>query len=437
MATQRRSRGSGSVYKHHNGMFYYQWIDANGQKHAKSLRTKNRKEALGRAGEFERAIHAKDKVEVLHQAAEAQGIIRRRALPLASVWPEYLKTKPTAGSGTLRNYERALNDFIGWLSSHYPAVESFTEQTPEIADEYLEFLWQSGPSANTYNYRKNAIGAIVKALAGRYGIESNRWHDSATRRREVKQKRLPLSAKQCIELMQALSDTPDLPHPDECRALVRFLLFTGARLADAVNMRWDSIDISRARIQYTPRKTAGRGKVAELPILPPIHDELGEMYSKRDGDLVFPNLAALYERNPDGLQKPLVELIQSVTGDGRGSNGAAGQRRISRAAYGVHSLRTTFATQAAMSGCKPVWLARMMGDSLSTVDKYYIQAGLHDTTVFGFDHLPMLTDGGNQTTDPEREQLHQLVESLPIKAIRALLKAATDYSGKSSQGCSA
>lgn len=352
----------------------------------------------------------------MHEAAKARQIIQERELPLADVWTAFTKTNPTAGPGTLKNYQRHLNELISWLGDNYPACQSFTDITPEIVEEYCQHLWQSGISANTYNYKRNSIGHIAKSLSASYGVDASPWSDPKLRRREVKQQRKPLTCKQSIELLNSLPEA-DLPCKRESVVLLWFLLYTGTRLADAINMQWSCIDLDRARLEYTPRKTPGKGKVAEVPLVPTLVTRLAQI--KSDAPAVFPELAALYDQNPNTIRKPLVDLIQSITGDGRAKN-PAGQRMVNRAAYGIHSLRATFATQAAMSGCKPVWLARMLGDAIETVDRYYVQAGIGDTLLGDFDHLPRLTSGGGGA-DPDRERLKNLAEALPIEQVRKML----------------
>ncbi len=428
---RKRSSGMGSIVKRENGMFYYWWTDANGKRHAKSLRTKNLVDAKEEAAKYEQGVRAKDRVDVIHEAAKARKIIRERKLPLDEVWTAFTQTNPTAGKGTLKNYQRNLEEFITWLTNHHPSLESFPAITPDIVVDYCEHLWRSGISANTYHYKKNSIGHITKRLAGKYGIIDNKWIDPDLRKTEVKQRRKPLSCKQAVELLKALDENGGkLPCPNECRVLVKMLLFTGARLIDAVNMRWDNVNLQQARMEYTPRKTASKGKAAEVPLMPSLVHELETLKPGKDDDekCIFPNLAKMYSRNPDGIQKPLKSLLQKVTGDGLNED-TTGQRVINRSAYGVHSLRATFATQAAMAGCKSVWLARMLGDSIQTCDKYYVQAGIGDTLLAGFDSLPDLTSGKKalspkrEQRQPEREQLRRLADELPLQAVQKILRA--------------
>ncbi len=432
MSRKRRSRGSGTISKAANGMFYFWWSDANGKRHKKSLRTRNKAEAQKQAEDLQRGVAAKDKADVLHEAAKAKKLMQQKDLPLGDVWTAFMQTNPSASQGTLGNYKRHLNEFIEWLQSNYPVITSFTDVSGDIAAEYCQHLWESGISANTYHYKKNSLGHITKALANKYGIAENKWHDPSLRKTETKQKRLPLSCQQVTALLQKLDEPHvDLPCPNECRIVVKMCLYAGTRLIDAVTMCWHNIDLNRGALTYTPRKTGSKGKEAEVPLLQPLYNEIITLESMagNDQDYLFPGLVEQYERNADAIHKRIVTLVQQVAGDGKKHNETHGQRKVQRSAYGAHSLRATFATQAAMAGCKSVWLARMLGDSIQTTDQYYIRAGLGDTLITGFDQLPKLTSGPGespQTKDPERERLHELVDSLPIGEVRDMLKHAQD-----------
>jgi integrase len=424
---KKRAHGTGSLVKGANGIYQFFWTDAAGNRHKKSLRTRNRSDAIEKVAEFERAVGAKDRVEVLHEAAKARKIIKERKLPLSEVWAAFEKTNPTAGEGTLKNYRRNFEEFIKWLADQHPQIQSFTDVTPEVVEEYCDHIWQSGISSNTYHYKKNSLGHITKKLAGKYGINENKWTDPDLRKIEVKQKRKPLNCKQALKLLERLDDKDTkLPCPQECRVLVKMLLFTGARLIDAVHMRWDNVNLQQARMEYTPKKTASKGKTAEVPLLPMLVHELEVLYSTKEDDetQIFPKLTKMYAKNPDGIQKPLKSLVQKVTGDGLNEE-TAGQRVVNRSVYGVHSLRATFATQAAMAGCKSVWLSRMLGDSIQTCDKYYVQAGLGDTLITGFEDLDQLTNGVKvlepKKEAPEREKLLNLLENLPDEEVQKLL----------------
>lgn len=425
---RRRSRGSGSIFKRKNGIYYYQYVDARGKKQAKSLRTKSFAEAKEIAKVYEKAVTATDQDEVLQQQAKLRGIIKAKALPLDETWDAFLKTNPTAGKGTLGNYKRHLEEFIDWFRKNYAKWDKFTDISDDIVVEYCQHLWQTGISANTYNYKRNSLGLITKALASKYGITSNKWTDSDLRKQEVKQHRLPLKCAEAENLLTLLDDLPaNVPHPSEVRLLLKLCLYTGARLIDAVKMQWSSVNLKQSLIKYTPRKTASKGKEAEVPIMLPLKTDLEKIAEEQHSDqkYLFPSSAELYDRNRDGLQKPLVGLIQQVTNDEKNAatDAQVAQRMITRAKYGIHSLRATFATQAAMAGVKAIWLSKMLGDSLHTVDKYYLRAGYGDKILEGFETLPDLTEGTAQkNSDPKRQKAYELLDKLDGDKLDMFLK---------------
>ena len=386
----------------------------------KSLRTKNRAEAAELVEDFVTATKAKDKKEVLFKAAQANQIINSKKLPLESVWSAFLKTNPTAGTGTLKLYERVLNEFIKWLAVERPSISSFTQIEHETAISYMEHVWQNGVSASTYNDKRNALGHITKKLANKFGIDNNYW-PLTERKRGIKQKRLPLSREHVKKLLENLDKDNSLPYRLEMACLLKLCLFAGMRLGDAVKIKWENIDFETAYLSYTPEKTARTSGVkATVPILPPLQQALNQLASVRgDNEQILPKVYTHYMRNPDYIKEKLLLTLHSVTGDTRQEGKAQSQRK--RALYGVHSLRHTFVTEGAKAGLNSVQLSRMTGDRISTLDKFYINVDLKKKAVPGFNNI-LLQENRQIAQEPEREQLKQLADMLPLQQIKQILE---------------
>jgi site-specific recombinase XerD len=416
---KRRSKGAGGIIKLASGFYAYQYVDAKGARRTKSLRTKSKAEAETRAKEHEKAVHASDREEVLMQSAKARRIIQSRELPLADVWGEFMETGPTAGPGTLGLYRRALDEFTGWLAEERPGMVSFTQVDLGTAISYMESVWSGGVSASTYNDKRNALGHIAKKLANRFGIESNPWLRTE-RKRGVKQTRLPLTRQQVTDLLERVDDPKGLAYPEETRVLVHLCLFAGMRLTDAVHLKWPEVNLLASAIRYTPAKTARTsGVVAQVPILPPLHNCLSVL--PREEEQVLPKVAAHYDRNPDYIKVLLLGLIHGVTGSEK--QDAKAQHQRARSQYGAHSLRHTFATEAARAGVPPAYLSLMTGDTLQTLQRFYVKVGYAQAPVSGFESIPGMIEGKEETKpiEPEREQLRKLVDALPIEAVKELL----------------
>ncbi len=432
---KRRSRGTGSIVRSDAGIYQLFWTDANGKRHKKSLRTKNRKEAEQAAKGFEEAVNAKDREQVLLESARARRIIETSTLPLEDAWQAFLATKPTTGQSTLEKvYRPALARFIEWASVERPALSDFTQIDKTTATAYMEHVRERGVSASTYNDQRNALGFITAQLANRHGIEINHWRNTPRMKSGAQQKRLPLTRQQARELMDVF-ENPDAPMPyrDELRCLVGLCLYAGMRLGDAVHLRWSSVDDEAGCIRYVPGKTARTSGVeAVVPVLPPLRLYLDALPLREDAEedapgYILPAVATHYTRNPDYIKTHLLTLIHGITG--KGAQDTKTQHVRARSQYGVHSLRHTFATEAARAGASPAYLSLMTGDTLQTLEKFYVKLTYRQRAVHGFETLPRLLEAEPATTDPERDQLHRLADELPLEAIRDLLQAVGKGTG--------
>jgi len=94
--------------------------------------------------------------------------------------------------------------------------------------------------------------------------------------------------------------------------------------------------------------------------------------------------------------------------------------------YGAHSLRHTFATMAAMAmamaGVKPAYLALMLGDNITTIQKYYVHVGFGMALADGFETIPKMIEA-KSVEDPARAQTPPpcRADDLPLSAVRQVL----------------
>ncbi|MFO7821066.1 MAG: hypothetical protein R6V56_03270, partial [Lentisphaeria bacterium] len=248
-AKKRRSNGTGSLVKRQNGMYYFWTVDANGKRHAKSLRTRNRDEALAKIKAMERGITAQDRHDVIHELAKARKLVRELDLPFTKkeecdfslkkesdnppswrctwrpednqrelsevikaktrkkakeqaaqltkspVWDAYLSTNPTCSSGTRGNHWRNLPKFTQWVIDNQIPVKSSTQVDKGLAQDYADHLWSTGISAATFNYHRATLLAIVNAIGRKYGIDRNPW-EAVDRKNDEQQTRQSLTTPQ-------------------------------------------------------------------------------------------------------------------------------------------------------------------------------------------------------------------------------------------------
>lgn len=136
------------------------------------------------------------------------------------------------------------------------------------------------------------------------------------------------------------------------------LRWTGLRGSDAVRLGLPEVDFNRKEIEITPRKTQRRGK----KVIIPIHTELlfaleAERDRRKPGD---PDRVLL---NP-GTGKPLTRprLYERML--------ALGRRAGVPNAH-PHRFRDTFAVDLLLRGASPYDVAKLLGDTIETVEKHY------------------------------------------------------------------
>lgn len=418
---KRRTKGSGSIIKRANGYYVFRFTDVNGNSKQKSLRTRNKREAEERAKEFEHTLKAKDKREILQKIAEANDFINIKLLPFDQVWNEYIKSNPTASPSTRENYHRYLNRFVRWINDTFPEIDNFTQITQYVANSYMEHVWNLGVSASTYKYQRNTMSGITRALQNKFNIEHNHWLKTEVKR-GVQQKRIPLTNEQVDELVNLIDNESQtlFKYPEQMRTVIKICLFCGCRLIDALSLKWENVDFESKLVSYTPIKTQSTsGVTAIVPLFPILENELlSHKTPSKQSLLICPDVLAHYHRNKDYVMKQLLNAILRVTGDIR--NHSSSQCAVNRRLHGIHSLRTTFATEGAKRGVSATILSRMLGDKITTMDKYYINGDLTTKEIAEF-NFSQTYKSVPQVVEPERQKLISIVEQMPIDNVRALL----------------
>ncbi len=116
----------------------------------------------------------------------------------------------------------------------------------------------------------------------------------------------------------------------------------------------------------------------------------------------------------------LLREIHKVTGNSK--QNATGKGKIARSEYGYHSLRHTFCTECARAGVPATMLAAMAGDTIATLDKFYVKLDLAASAIPELAPICStlaLAIGGEGAQ--ERERLKQLIDEMPIFRVRELI----------------
>jgi integrase len=142
-------------------------------------------------------------------------------------------------------------------------------------------------------------------------------------------------------------------------------------------MKWGAVDFARRVITLAPVKTARRqGKQVHIPIFPAVLDVLnrrqaGKVLNARG--LVFPELAAQYERDPSKISKDISAAFEKA---GMETTEARADRGRAVVVYGAHSLRHFFVTQATSAGMPDAMIKSITGHGSDGMLEHYQQIGI-------------------------------------------------------------
>ena len=129
--------------------------------------------------------------------------------------------------------------------------------------------------------------------------------------------------------------------------------YTGARLGDCIDMKWQNIDLQKNEITFVPSKTS-RGKKRKELILP-LHRDLEEHLMPLAGDdpkaYLSPTLANRNIGGRKGLSVKFQEIMHRAGIDQETGLEKTGKGRVFKR-YGFHSLRHTFNSELANHGVK-------------------------------------------------------------------------------------
>jgi integrase len=373
---------TGTVYqKTVNGNYYFRY-QANGQRKAVSLKTKNRKEAVAKAEELIPIVRATTTDIISAHIKRARGLTKKKkSLPLNNIWEIYSqhpdRAMPTVSEQIA--YRSTLTEFLREIPE---SLKEISEITPEITDKFAQYLRNSEISVDTHNRKIRRLRKIFEVLK-EYREGNNPFQASSLRRKAREEqdnaiRRLSFTHEQEIQLLAALEDdSKKVKNKPEIRVIYHLGMFTGQRLKDCVLLRWDKVDLNRKRIWVKQFKT---GKEVTIPIAPKLQEVLAEARSWKINSYVCPNVAERYnilnsEGKNVGNNLVNIDVLRVIKWIGLEPSVAVLGRKKKVTVYGFHSLRHSFASYCAEAGVPKAVVLSILGTNSEIVDKHYTHIG--------------------------------------------------------------
>jgi len=367
----RRLKGQGYIFK--RGSKYYIEINIDGKRKKKSLHCKKLNVAKKKAKEYLRPIDAESKEEIAVYIAQAKKISSPCTIKIADVWECFSKKWKGTATGTLKNYENQWGRFEKWLKSNHPQVTELKEITESIASAYTDKLIEEDQlSTSTYNQHRGALILITNELAEKAGVEKNYW-EKTSRLKDPGITRKELSEEEIKTILNSFADAKlKLPHKDEMRVLFHIGAWTGLRLADAILLKWSSIDLKQEIINCMPIKTKRHNQTVNIPIHPKLKEQFGLAAKWKTDDYVLPHLAARYIKRPDTAKSNVMKVF---TSNDFKTNIQVEGRKKPTSIIGFHSLRHSFISFCAKKNVPMAVVQAIVGHSNPAITRHYIHVG--------------------------------------------------------------
>lgn len=442
--SKRRNNNCGSVYLF-RGKYVLQYLDpVNGKRKIKTLTAPGandmpspitkREQAEAAAADFlndiQKISSIETRAELMMKVAESKSIINRSRLKLSQIWAafENNQERPDSGVNTLSYYHSYLNIFTAWLKKYQPKVIDVSMIDSAIAAGFMTHIWNTGISEATYNRYRQGLRLIFRVITKADNAE-NPFANIAKKTENV-QSRQDFTPAQVEDIFRLLSDNSDshMLHKAQMRTMVNLCCWTGCRMQDAAQMRWQAVNFDSNSITYKPLKTARTsGRTVTIPMHPQLKEALQEAITWRESQdktaFIMPAVATRYQTNASGIGNDISRLIEAIGLSAR-TEAADNVRRKKRLTtqinpktgkketieiqqrvcqYGVHSFRHSFVSFCANAGVPMAIVQEIVGHGSPAMTRHYFHLD-QVAAQKAINTLPQIGSGGFNTVklaDPE------------------------------------
>lgn len=268
---------------------------------------------------------------------------------------EWLEGKAqTKSAATAERYKQVKRDFLESLGNR--ARLSLTHLSPKDIRTYRDAELAGGKSSKTANLSVKIVSAGFNAAFRQGYITSNPCMALESLAEETAE-RSAFTPAQIVKLIKAAKG--------DWKGAILLAYFTGARLRDVANMRWNAIDLKRQILTFTPSKT-------KKPVTIPLRSELERQLLKSPGvgkAFLFPSLAGKRTGGKTGLSGQFSAIMTRAGIAGKITRHTAEGRKNSSLSF--HSLRHSFNSAMANAGVSQEIRQKLTGHSSAEMNVIY------------------------------------------------------------------
>jgi integrase len=280
---------------------------------------------------------------------------------------DWLEGKKTAKSdATYLKYRHTINSFIELLGAK--AKRNLSQVTPRDVQRFRDAELAAGKHPSTCNYAVKHL-RIPFNVARRQGLITHNPAEAV----ELIDKRGDQPSKGTFDIDQIKALLKAAKNKD-WRGAILFAFYTGARLRDVANMRWNSVDLHDQLISFRAGKT---GENVTVPLHAELHEYLLNLPAPDSGKaFLFPSLAGKRTSGRSGLSMAFARIMEKAKVKGEVARKRTGKGRTINT-LSFHSLRHSFNSIMANAGVSQEVRQKLTGHSSADMNKRYTHHELH------------------------------------------------------------
>ena len=371
-----------SIIKRPGSPFFYARFMVDGKDKWFSTKCKDRKQAQEVANGREQAARGKVNVEDYFtgltallarlpkgdQDAKREALARRlmqgksSTLKVIDAWQTWMDSpqKGNPGTVTIRAYDATWKRFSRWIPAH--KIDYLHEITETHAQDYAADLWKSHVSPRTFNGHTKFLKSMFAVLRVKAGLLTNVWANIKSMDKETQGRQNFTPEELAAICSKAKGST---------RYMIGIGLYTGLRMGDVVNLKWENID--KNSITMIPSKTKRKGKQITLPIHPVLRVLLDELCKQTaDQEYLFPAEHERYQKNDGTISKLFQQFLNDCGIKTREPGGDHRRQVIVR--KGFHSLRHSFVSLCAANRVPQFAIQELVGHGSPAMTALYSHA---------------------------------------------------------------
>ncbi|MCM8525100.1 MAG: tyrosine-type recombinase/integrase [Lentisphaeraceae bacterium] len=326
------------------------------------------------------------------------------SIPLVEVWELFRKIGPPAmrrqpNERGWKVKEMYWNDFLSFLNSEHPSVQTLRDVIPEHASEYVGHLKTKGKFCKTITYNgreyNNKMTKLAPSTINEYIKQIKQVFTILFKKASLIEnpfEKIPLvdrksqgrfvfeideltKINQYLDEQRQLYESSEVPSRAKLDFIVNEAIFiiginSGLRRGDICLLEWTDVKFPKKFISKISSKT---GEHVTIPMTGSLYEFLQRKNKTKINKYVTPELASMYLENADGTTYRFKKMLENL---GIETQKVYRGRSRQTSIKDIHALRHTFCYLHGFQGTPMVVLQNMVGHLSDKMTESY---ALHKT----------------------------------------------------------